>query len=62
MSKQNELSPGKYESLSKSEILQKYQYAYDLIRSKLDKLLEENYMNEDFQNQIFLPKEFKHLK
>ena len=46
MSKQNELLPVKYESLSKSEILQKYQYIYDLIREKLDKLLEEELIKQ----------------
>ncbi len=62
MSKQNELLESDNKCLTKIEQLQKYVYLYDLMYDKIVKLLKENYENEEFQNQTFLPKEFKHLK
>lgn len=46
MSKQNELLPIKSESLSKTEILEKYSYLYDLMIDKLNKLIEEERLKQ----------------
>jgi hypothetical protein len=40
----------------------KYQQIYDITLDKINKLLENNYKNEKFQNQTFLPIEYKQIK
>jgi len=46
MSKQNELLPVKSEALSKTEILEKYSYFYDLLKDKLEKLIEQEQLKQ----------------
>lgn len=43
-------------------LLERYINLYLEIKEQIEKLLEKEYMNEDFQNQTFLPEEFKNKK
>ena len=49
-------------SLVNNPELRKHQKLYNELLNKINNLLEENFKNEEFQNQTFLPEEFKIIK